>query len=145
MNSKNILGRIQKHFPKVTEVVDATESISVSVKEHDSKSGRRNQPASCALAKACIREEKADGALINIGFSYIIKGKTATRYKTSVGVGREITSFDRHQDFAAGTDYLLSKVPKSSILGRKRTPLSLKKGPHLTSKPNHNTQNRAHP
>jgi hypothetical protein len=42
------------------------------------------------------------------------------RYKTSVAVGREITSFDRHHEFATGNDYLLSNVPPSSRLGRPR-------------------------
>jgi hypothetical protein len=139
-NSKVMLSKINKQFPHVTKVVDADESIHVSVQKRDSTKGNRSDPSSCALAKACLREEKADGALINLGFSYIIKGNVATRYKTSVAVGREITSFDRHQDFAPGNDYLLSRVPPSARLDRHRTPLSLKGGPHTSKSTNRPSQ-----
>src|SRR5258707_9381550 len=105
MSHKNdAVSRIKKHFPEVTKVIDARNSIAVHVKKQDVTKGRRNQPGSCALAQACVREFHADGALINIAYSYIITGKLATRYKTSVAVGREITSFDRHHDFAPGAD-----------------------------------------
>lgn len=134
-NSQHILNKLQRHFPNVTKVVDAKDSIAVSVKKGDVAAGRRNQPGSCALAKACVREFKADGALINIGFSYIIKDDLAVRYKTSVAVGREITSFDRHHDFAEGADYLLSKVSPASRLGVHRSgPSGPKKG-HQRSQP----------
>lgn len=115
---KNVLTRLRKHFPGVKKVVDATESITVSVTKADSDTGRKKDPSNCALAKACVRQG-ADGAVINIGYSYIIHGDTATRYKTSNTVGREITSFDRHQDFAEGRDHLLSKVSPAERLGRK--------------------------
>jgi hypothetical protein len=134
-HGNSVVSRVRKYFPNVTQVVDATDSITVSVQKSDVKSGRRNQPGSCALAQACVREYKADGALINIGFSYIIKGETATRYKTSVSVGREITSFDRHHDFATGNDYMLSKVSPASRLDRKRPGHSGPKGNHLTTAP----------
>lgn len=117
--------------------MDADESVLVTVTKHDNSSGRKKSPSSCALAKACVREMKVDGAIINLGFSYLIKGDTATRFKTSESVGREIVSFDRHQDFAAGKNYRLSKVGPSSRLDRPRTPLSLKSGPKLTKKNNH--------
>jgi len=47
----------------------------------------------------------------------LIKGNVATRYVTSQSVSREITSFDRHHDFAAGKDYCLSKIPNGIRLG----------------------------
>lgn len=116
---RTVLKRLRKHFPGVKKVVDATESVSVSVTKADSDTGRKKDPNNCALAKACVRQG-ADGAVINIGFSYIIKGDTATRYKTSATVGREITSFDRHQDFAEGKDHLLSKVAPTERLGKRK-------------------------
>lgn len=116
---KQVLTRLRKHFPGVKKVVDATESITVSVTKADSDTGRKKDPNNCALAKACVRQG-ADGAVINIGYSYIIHGDTATRYKTSTTVGREITSFDRHQDFAEGKDHLLSKVSPAERLDKKR-------------------------
>lgn len=104
----------------------------VRVKEVDTKEGKKKDPAGCALARACVREHIADGAIIGIGYSWLVKGKVATRYKTSTSVGREIVSFDRHQDFATGVDYKLSRVAPSARLDRKVSP---SRGPHLTHKP----------
>lgn len=133
-NSKCVLTKVRKYFPQVNRVVDSNKSVTVSVQSRDSVEGKKKDPAGCALARACQRLPGTDGAIINIGFSYLIKGKTATRYKTSVGVGREITSFDRHQDFAEGGDYVLSKVGPSARLGHHNLP-GAKTGPHLTTKP----------
>jgi hypothetical protein len=116
IGTANALGRVRKYFPHVNKVIDARRTVNVSVTKVDSKLGRQKNPADCALAKACVRHG-ADGAIINIGYSYVIKGEVATRYKTSVAVGREITSFDRHHDFAAGRDYKLCKPCPSSRLG----------------------------
>ncbi len=112
------LNRVRRHFPQVNTVSDAKKSIQVCVKKEDSKSGRKKDPQNCALARACTRSKIADGAIIGISFSYLVKGTHATRYKTSETVGREITSFDRHQDFAAGANYTLSKVGPSASLNR---------------------------
>ena len=94
--------RVRKYFPQVNQVVDAKDTIEVSVTKKDSKSAKPKNPSQCALAQACCRELKADGAIINLGYSYVIKGEVATRYTTSVAVGREITSFDRGGEFEAG-------------------------------------------
>jgi hypothetical protein len=110
---------VQKHFPQVDKVVDADEGVAVKVTKRDSQTGRKKSPEQCALAKACVRELEADGAIINMTFSYIVTGKVATRYQTSIAVGREITSFDRNSDFEPGT-YLLSKVRPSARLGYDR-------------------------
>ena len=117
MSALNI---VKKQFPQVKKVVDATEGIRVSVKPRDSVEGDKKSPNNCALARACMRELRADGAIINVGFSYVIKDNVATRYKTSETVAREITSFDRHQDFAPAEDYLLSHISASHRLGVER-------------------------
>lgn len=114
--SKNILTRLRKQFPQVNHVVDASTPILVSVTKKDSAAGRRKDPNQCALAKACMREQKADGAIIGLGSSYIIKGDKAIRYRTGQSIGREITSFDRHQDFAEGNDYKLVPHAKAQKL-----------------------------
>src|SRR6266550_1113348 len=124
------LSVLQKTFPQVKKVVDAKESIRINVTSRDSISARKKDPNGCALVHACVREKIADAAIIGIGFSYLIKGSKATRYRTSEGVGREITSFDRHQDFAEGKDYTLSKVGPSSRLGAHKGD----GGPHLEKK-----------
>lgn len=129
----NALSRIRKHFPNVNYVKDATKSIVIAVKDNDSKTSRKKDPENCALATACKRLKIADHAIIGIAYSWLIKGDVATRFKTSTAVGREITSFDRHQDFAAGQNYRLSRVSEGSRLGQK--PQSSKTGgPRLTTK-----------
>lgn len=125
------LSQIQKDFPKVKQIVDATESIQISVEKQDVTKGVKKSPGSCALARACVRDLKVDGAYINIGFSYVVDGDTAVRFKTPVTVGREITSFDRHHDFATGKDYTLSKVSPASRLGLRKRPPG-KHGGHKT-------------
>ncbi len=118
---------IKRDFPLVTRIIDAKETIDITVELQDAVKGRRKDPEQCALAKACVRQKIADAAIIGIGYSYLIKGNTATRYKTSAAVAREITSFDRHQDFAAGRNYKLSRVSPKARLGVKPPP---KSGPH---------------
>ena len=126
---------LQRDFPQVRKVKDARKSIKVSVTSRDSSSARKKDPKSCALARACVREKIADAAVIGIAYSYLIKGEIATRYKTSEGVAREITSFDRHQDFAEGKNYTLSRVGPSARLGVNKG----EGGPHLTKRPNTRT------
>ena len=114
------LNRIKKLFPQVTKVVDARRSIRISVTKQDSASARKKDPYGCALVRACVRQKIADAAIVGIGSSYLIKGTRAIRYKTSTAVAREITSFDRHQDFAEGNDYLLSKISPGARMGAAR-------------------------
>lgn len=132
MERNNALSRIRKHFPVVNHVMDATESIVIAVSEKDNTKSRKKDPENCAMATACKRSGIADHAIIGIGYSWLIKGDVATRYKTSNTVGREITSFDRHKDFAVGINYRLSKIAPCNKLGVKK---SLQKtGPRLTTK-----------
>jgi hypothetical protein len=126
------LSVLKKQFPQIEKVIDSKETIEISVTAKDSQSGNKKNPQSCALAKACIRTKIADAAIIGIGYSYLIKGPIATRYKTSVGVGREITSFDRNQQFEEGSYYKLSKIPKSNRLGGYKGD----GGPHKTKRQN---------
>ena len=129
----NAVTRVRKYFPQVNQVVDAKDTIEVSVTKKDSKSAKPKNPSQCALAQACCRELKADGAIINVGFSYVIKGEVATRYTTSVAVGREITSFDRGGGFEAGFDYKLSKVSPASRLGVRNRQSTGTRPPHKST------------
>lgn len=81
-----IINKLHKlGFPKVSRVRDAEEPIWVNVTKQDSQSGRKKDSSECALARACVREKHADGAVVNIGISYLVKGTTATRYKLKAG------------------------------------------------------------
>ncbi len=122
------LHTIQKLFPQVEEVVDSRKTITISVTAADGHRAKKKDPYACALAKACTRQGIAEGAIIGVGYSYLIKGRKATRFKTSVPVAREITSFDRHHDFQPGENYLLSKISPTNRLDRIRKPR--KSGPH---------------
>lgn len=109
------LNRIQKTFPQVEKITNAKKPVLITVTESDNSKASKKDPQKCALATACKRQLSVDGVIIGIGTSYLIKGKQAIRFKTSVSVGREITSFDRHHDFQAGRNYRLSPMSPSAI------------------------------
>src|SRR5437764_848305 len=129
----SVLTKIQKQFPAVLKVIDSDESISISVTEKDTSSARKKDPSSCAMAKACCRQEKLDGAIIGLSYSYLIKGALAVRFRTPNTVQREITSFDRHHDFATGANYRLSRVCDSQKLGHQWGRKSTRKGTKASS------------
>ncbi len=54
-----------------------------------------------------------------------------------------LASFDRHQDFATGRDYKLSKISKSNHLGKwhKKAPRSPHDGPKPKTQKYHHTAN----
>lgn len=102
---------VKKLFPKVERAFDSVEEVHIAVNAKDCKSAKKLNPAECALARAAKREFQADGVIVGISTSYIIKGKEAMRFSTPVSVGRELVSFDRHHDFAPGEYYLRPKSP----------------------------------
>jgi len=112
---------VRKLFPQVTHAEDATTPIAVTVKEADAADAKSLQASECAMARAAKRQYKADGVIIGIGVSYIIQGDTATRYPTPPTVSREVTSFDRHHDFASG-EYKLMAVSPSRRFGHQGGP-----------------------
>jgi hypothetical protein len=116
---RDALAIVRKYFPKVQSVADSNVGLTVTVSMKDGKYALPGNPSQCALARACRRTKAADGAIIGLTYSYVIQGKKATRFKTSEGVSREIVSFDRHKDFAAGS-YRLSPVSQSNRLGTDR-------------------------
>ena len=89
---------------------DADKPVEISVSRKDCKDAKKLNPSECALARAARRELHADGVIIGMQSSYIIKDRIAMRFATPESVRREIVSFDRHQDFAPGDYYLIPKV-----------------------------------
>lgn len=117
-----------RKFPQIKEIIDSGQAVQVKVQARDCTDGKKGQPSECALARATRRDYQADGVVIGMSYSYIIRGKKAIRFTTPETVKREITSFDRHSDFAPG-DYHLAPVSPSQRLGEKRP-----KKPHSGSR-----------
>lgn len=112
----NAINIVRKFFPDVQQVVDATRAISVDVTKRDSESATVRNHKGCAMAVACKRKQKADGVIISVGTAYVIKGKTAIRFKVPESVSREVVSFDRHGGFSPG-EYNLRPPRSSEKLG----------------------------
>ena len=106
---------VVRAFPKVTSAVDADQSIDIKVSKKDCSEAKQLDPSECALARAARRDMQADGAIIGLSSSYIIRGTTAIRFATPERVQREIVSFDRHHDFAPGDYFLTPKSPSSRM------------------------------
>lgn len=113
---RKVLNIIKQYFPKVTTVVDANSHAIIEVMASDSTEGMVKNPALCAFAKACYRSFRADGVIIGLKASYIIRGKEAVRYHNTEALSREIVSFDRKAGFDTGR-YLLSPHCPSARLG----------------------------
>jgi hypothetical protein len=126
--TKTHLTKIRKLFPKVTKVVDATEPLTVEVRERDNKRGTIKHPGDCAMARACKRVLGLDGAIISLSKAYLILGNTATRYNVPQSLSKEVVVFDRSKTFEPGT-YQFSAVPASRKLGNEsRAPHKAKGG-----------------
>lgn len=112
---RNIISRfVKRNFPDVEKVINARKGVKIIVRKRDcGVDAKRKDPTECALARAMKREYKADGVVIGLTASYVIRGKKALRFATPESVQRELVSFDRHHDFAPGV-YRLAPVPPST-------------------------------
>lgn len=113
------INTVNKFFPKVKKVMDATKPLIIEVTKSDASSKGIKQHDACAMAVACKRKFHLDGVIISRSTAYMIKGKQARRFKLSASVAREVTSFDRGSGFSPGT-YILSPVPPSAKSGQRR-------------------------
>lgn len=111
---------VKRMFPGVKECYDSNKAVDVDVSLGDIKNSKPLDPTNCAVAKAFKRFTNVDAAIIGLATSYLIKGKTAIRFRTPGSVQREIIDFDRHGAFEEG-HYYLAPFPKSSRLGMKQS------------------------
>ncbi len=102
---------VQKFYPNVTDVVDASKPLEVEIIQADIQSSNRKNHRGCVVAKACKRNGN-DGVVIAIKTAYLIKGNKATRYKIPESLTREIVAFDRLGAFELG-DYHLDRPAPS--------------------------------
>jgi hypothetical protein len=107
---------VRKFHPDVESVKDSNKPLIIEVTKKDAQSTAVKNHKDCAMAVACKRQLKADGVIVCLTTSYIIRGKQATRYKNTEAISREVTSFDRKAGFETGI-YELARVPKSSRIG----------------------------
>ena len=112
---RNALKMVQFYFPKVKRVVDAEKSVVVEVTRGDLAKSKVKDHRTCALAISCTRTFHADGVLIGLTRSYIIKGNTAHRYENGESISREITSFDRKAGFDIGFYKLVAPSPTTRL------------------------------
>jgi len=118
-NGPKLPRSIRRLFPNLKDVTDATAPVHVTVTKRDCTNGKRLKAGECALAVAAQRQYHAQGAVIGMSYSYIVRGDHAIRFATPASVAREIVSFDRHGDFAPG-EYGLSAVSPSNRLGKEK-------------------------
>jgi hypothetical protein len=118
---------VQQFFPQVTIIEDSSECVEIEVTKQDDKTATKKDHKTCAMAVACKRKLGLDGVIISINTAYLVKGRTAKRYRLPVSVAREVVSFDRGGGFAPG-QYRLSRVPKSLRLDAKKPRRKLGRG-----------------
>lgn len=137
---KDALKTVQEFFPDVTNVVDAEEGIDIEVTKATTKLATVRNHKNCALAVQCKKTFNLDGAIVSRTRAFLVKGKTAVRYRLPESVTREIVSFDRNGGFEPGV-YGLRPPDEGNRLGarpenrrRPNTGKGPKRGkPHVTT------------
>src|SRR5690348_14423454 len=132
LNATKLPRSIKRLFPEVTECYDSDRPVDVDVSKKDVRDSKPLDPTQCAMAKAFKRSTNVDAAIIGIGSSYLIKGKTAIRFKTPNSVRTEIVGFDRYGDFEEGHYYLAPFSAGNRLGANARSGKS--KGTNKTSK-----------
>jgi hypothetical protein len=99
---RSALAIVQKFYPNVTKVVDATKDLKVEVQSRDISNVNRRKHNKCVFAEVCKREDIADGVVVALKTVYVVHGDTAKRYRQNESTAREIIAYDRGGSFAAG-------------------------------------------
>lgn len=106
---------VNSFFPNVRNVEDADKKVVVEVTKSDIAQADIKAHKTCALAVCCHRSFHADGVIIGLTTAYIIRGTTATRFKLTGTISREITSFDRGAGYDEGKYLLVAPCPGSRL------------------------------
>lgn len=114
------LSIVQKFYPDVTKVVNAKKDLPIQVTPKDVNLSAAKDHKACAMAEACKRHMKIDGAVISTRTAYLIKGNVATRFDVPEYAAREIVAFDRGAGFAAGRYALKKPAPRAQHGAGKR-------------------------
>ena len=127
---------VKQFFPDVERVKDARADVEIEVTKADTNSAAVKNHKACAMAVACKRAMRVDGAIVSLGTVYLIKDDEATRYRVPQSVSRELVAFDRGGSFAPG-EYTLKKPERAS----QRKPRQDHKTGRRTQSPRHVTAN----
>jgi hypothetical protein len=86
---------VQKYFPEVKSVQDATANVSVEVTREDDMIATKKSHKSCAMAVACKRKLKLNGVIVSVKTAYMIKGERALRFHLPEHTSIEVVSFSQ--------------------------------------------------
>lgn len=109
--ARSALRIVQYYFPRVTRVNDAEKPTLIEVTRADNDWANDKDHKTCSFAVACKRMLHADGIIVGMTRTYVIKGNIATRYSNPDTLSREITSFDRKAGFDTGLYTLVPPCP----------------------------------
>ena len=138
LNATKLPRSIKRLFPEVVECYDSDKAVNVEVNKRDIHNSKPLDPTDCAMAKAFKRSTNVDAAVVGISSSYLIKGKTAIRFKTPQSVRQEIISFDRYGDFDEGS-YYLAPFNRAARLGSSKGGKKHKNASHSPKRRLHKT------
>ena len=100
-------------------IVDATKNVVIKVTKRDATREGAQDPAGCAVARACKRETHAPEVRVHQSRIYVRDGDKWLRFIASRALGMEIVAFDRGGEFQPG-EYLLLKPQPCQKLGAQR-------------------------
>lgn len=135
------LSIVQRFFPDVEVVKDASRNVTIEVTKKDINSSQVKNLKSCAIAQACKRAMHLDGVVISRSIAYLVKDKHAIRYVLSDAATKEIIAFDRGGSFEPG-EYKLHKPHDAiAINSGHQAPTSRNKKRAKRGSPRHLTAN----
>ena len=101
------------------KVLNGLKPVKITITKTDALRGANKDPAACAAARACLRQDGVDAARVHLSTTYLRKGGKWYRYTTPVSLRSEIVAFDRGGKFEPG-DYTLSpKQPSHRATGKR--------------------------
>lgn len=110
---------VQKFYPDVSAVKDATKAVRIEVTKADVRTSAVKSHKGCAMAVACKRKMHLDGVVISRSIAYLVKENLATRYEVPAALAREVVAFDRGGSFETG-EYQLKKPHAYIAMGTSR-------------------------
>jgi len=100
-------------------IVDATKNVVIKITKRDATREGLQDPASCAVARACKRDIHAPEVRVHRSRIYVRDGDKWLRFIASRALCFEIVAFDRGGVFQPG-EYLLQKPQPCQKLGAER-------------------------